>query len=243
MVSLGSNHPARTVYWMSRVNSNSVYLGFYRFTRREMINDCEVTEAELSQIIDVLKAADLIDYDDESGFVRVVGWFYEEYAPENRSQVITRSREYLTNRVPRAKITARSIAEFLCGSAVRVSEYDPESKHGPEVIEELRRFIVQAKHKHPDLNAAMIDEVRRQRLEEVPEVKDICFGLFDYSMVPARCPHDSPTMPPQERKAESEKGKEKGNRVTPNDLAQYPPKAETLDSLVAREARAAGKGL
>ena len=38
-------------------------------------------------------------------------------------------------------------------------------------------------------------------------------------------------MLPQERKAESEKGKEKGNRVTPIELAQYPPKAVALTKL------------
>jgi hypothetical protein len=207
-----------------------------------LINECFVTEAELNEVIEVLKSANLIDYDDESGFIRVVGWFYEEYAPENRSQVITRSREYLTNRVPRAKITARSIAEFLCGSAMRVSEYDPNSKHGPEVVEELRRFIVQARHKHPDLDDAMVEEVRRQRLEEVPEIKDISFGFFDYSTVPTPSPQDAHTMLAQERKAEPERAKEKGNGITPIEMVKISPRTETLKSSMAQNAIASRKG-
>lgn len=234
-IALAEDPTARAAYFAALTSFRATYLGLFRYPKREFSFESLTPPNDIDRVIETLVRARLIEYDHEHGYVRLVGWFYGTYAPENKSTVISRTKSYLNSELPTAEIVTRSMAEFVCGSAVRTGQYDPESDHGPEVIEVLRDFMVRVFPRYPDLKDAINAEIARRALHSSPEIIDVGYSILTTEVLPRPSVQGVATVPSQKRREDSKETKKRAQENEPIKVASMPRQA-TIDSAFAKEA-------
>lgn len=138
---LESERDARLAYFGIIAGCRTNYSGFFYCRVGAFACESMFAETEVPNLFEVLQNHGLIEYDRVSSWIRVNGWYYGQYAPQNASEARRRANFYLTENLPAAQITNNSISEFVVGSLRRAASFKPDSKHALDVYTVLSDFI------------------------------------------------------------------------------------------------------
>lgn len=150
---------ARYTYLIIRTSTRLNFSGCYHYPLQLLSFEATICEQHLPDIIDRLIRERLIEYDYASGWVRIEGWYYGTYAPENASKVKKWSRIYLEGQFPQCHLTTNSVAEFVVGALRRAGNFHEDSKHAEAVYHVLERFIRNASQLFSGLPQALEREL------------------------------------------------------------------------------------
>ena len=131
---------ARYTYLIIRTSTRLNFSGCYHYPFPLLSFETTICEQHLTDIIDRLIRERLIEYDYSSGWVRIEGWYYGTYAPENASKVKKWSRIYLEGQFPHCDLTTNSVAEFVVGALRWAGNFHEDSKHAEPVYQVLHSF-------------------------------------------------------------------------------------------------------
>ncbi|MEP1963238.1 hypothetical protein [Tateyamaria sp.] len=151
----------RNAYLTAILSSPANYIGTFRYRLALFACEANIPESDLMPVIELLEAADLIEYDKKEEYVRLVDWFYTSNITVSQKTVKGAAKDYLKRGVPKIELVSRSIAEFVVGSLVGVKAYKETSEHGPLVIAELKDFLVEATLSFPNLERCLFNEMSR----------------------------------------------------------------------------------
>lgn len=238
---------ARYTYLIIRTSTRLNFSGCYHYPLPLLSFETTICEQRLPDIIDRLISERLIEYDYASGWVRIEGWYYGTYAPENASKVKKWSRIYLEGQFPQCDLATNSVAEFVVGALRRAGNFHEDSKHAEPVYQVLYSFTRNASQIFSGLPQALERELYqngqstwqhlRGRGEELLRVaknesagrwpEHVCQGA---ATLPAPCREGGSTVRPQ-REKEREIEKETCETAPKNTSRPLPV---TLDSPLVR---------
>ncbi|MEP3027174.1 MAG: hypothetical protein ABJO67_03745 [Pseudoruegeria sp.] len=247
---LEGERDARLAFWGVITGSRINYTGFYYCRLGAFASDNMFTEEEVLTLFETLQKHGLIEYDNSTGWLRVIGWYYGEYAPKNKSETTRRANFFLTEDLPMTPITNNAIAEFVVGTLRRAACIDLDSHHPVEIYSKLADFVKSAVvtfdgllehlqrefHSKGNYSGAHLQGVGVELLKlatmsaSAPLLRPPCEDGADRVSLP--CDHPVAIVPPQR-----EREKEKEERKPESSNGSSRPLLQTLNSRIAIKAR------
>jgi hypothetical protein len=157
---LAENYGARLTYFTIRTSARLNYSGCFYCPIDALSFESMIPRQELRKFIDLLQEHNLIEFDQASEWVRIVGWYHGVYAQENAAKVLSWSRNYLESRLPRCQLLTNSAAEFIVGSLTRAGNFRQESDHAEKIYCVLDGFTRSASRFYNGLPKALELELR-----------------------------------------------------------------------------------
>lgn len=250
--SLGENFRARLAYLVIISSPSTPYNGYFYYPYELLKAHSGIDENSIPSAIALLSEAGLIEYDASTDFVRVVGWFYKFYMPDNADHLSKVIKDFLRDPLPRNAMSARCVAEFFVGALVRAKAFKRDRKNTANFYAHLQIGVADAEILYPDLLdviqqeiATFAPEVRKDFALLCPETGALeltkCKGEhFDGTVYPP-CPDPVCTVGTQEDEIEINKQKEAGSSSeglsASTNVTQIRPQSSTLNSEIARMAR------
>lgn len=211
---------ARLTYFGLMTSSKISYSGYFRYPIQIFEYESMLSAKELDAALTKLVHVGLIEHDRSTEFVRIVGWFYGRYAPENVSRLKSVATGYLRDRLPNHALTVASIAEFVIGALVRSKSFHPDKDHTAEYYATLQKLAIAANDIFDGLPLALEREVERygRDVRDTYELLIAANGFvqtIDHPVghravrVNPGCGHPAGTVPSQENRKEEEQEKER----------------------------------
>lgn len=167
----------RNAYLTALLSSPANYIGTFRYPLTLFSREANIDQNDLLSVIELLEAAELIEYDRKEEYIRLADWFYSSNIRVSENTVKGAARDFLKRGVPKIELVSRSIAEFVVGSLLGVKAYREKSTHGPVVIAELKDFLVEATLSFPNLENCLYREMVRRGAAVKAAYGDVFLGV------------------------------------------------------------------
>lgn len=243
--SLPKNDVARLAYFVMTTSPSTTYTGCFFYPIEHLCSHSGIDREIATSSMERLVGVGLVEYDHQTEFVRLVGWFYKFFVPANADHLSKVVKSFLRDPLPRNAMSARAVSEFIVGSLVKAKSFDRNKPHTANYYAHLQTCVTDAEILYPDLLAA----IRAEIVLNAPEVRDDfailhpesgalkldkCIGEHGGPTVQTPSPDHVGTVPTQ--KKENKKDKNTGAPL-PATVTPLRPLASTLNSEIARKAR------
>jgi len=186
---LKDNDDARHVYLSLLASPRIALSGLFHCPRQVLIVDGMFDALQVDSSFDALHRVGLLEFNDVSEFVRLVGWYYTKNLPQNLNQLKTRTRQYLVHSHPKDSLAARSIAEMAVAvlqnaRRLRIDE-TKDQDHAIKYLTRLIIFLGDACHEFADLPLAFEDEYKKRNLSSFNELAEVLSSVPKLQVPPA----------------------------------------------------------
>lgn len=146
-----SSNDVRFIYLTAHCSKLSNYLGLFRYPREIWSYDANVKPVEIDVAIDELEKNGLVEYDDLTQTLRLVGWFRTLNAPANGNQMKGHIKSFRGLNDLDAGMYCRSVAEFTVSSFGKAIHWDLNSIEHKKIGEAFRPFLSTMFHRFGEL--------------------------------------------------------------------------------------------
>lgn len=236
-----SSNDVRFIYLTAQCSKLSNYIGLFRYPVEVWSYDANVKPLEVEAAIEELSACGLVDYDFEQQVLRLIGWFYSLYAPENGNQMKGHIKSFQGMSFCPAEMYCQAVSEFTVSSFVQTLQWDELSPEHRKVTQAFRAFLKATFFRYGDsFIDVLLDEVNRSG-KSVYGVIQSCFQLLPDDGLEVVKPfrRGSETVLKQERTVDESKINQKNLDLDRRASKQNQPQplATTVNSRIARDAR------
>lgn len=132
---------ARWAYVCAHVSKLSRFVGMFELPKAIFAHDVGVCIEDLDDIIEDLQRVGLIEYDDDTEFIRIVAWHRKVNAIANASAARSIAIDFVSGLLPDGEMRIRAVAEFAVGALERAKQWKPESADRPKLYDELKELL------------------------------------------------------------------------------------------------------
>ncbi len=136
-----SSNDVRFIYLTAHCSKLSNYLGIFRYPIEIWSYDSNVKPAEIQAALSELEAKGLVEYDQDTQTLRLIGWFYTLNGPRNGNQMKGHIKSFLGLSRCDPEMLCRSVAEFTVSSFSAASLWENESPEHRKVNDAFRTFL------------------------------------------------------------------------------------------------------
>lgn len=145
------------------------YSGYLHLPLEIFTYESMISRNDALQAFHVLKAGGLIEYDEATEFLRIIGWFSQRQIPCNSKHLQSVLKSYRQPHIPNDIMTARSLAELSVAALIRsqrfLSDTDKSRMHKGTYVGILCKFLEDSISKIPELPSALAAEFQRAEPE------------------------------------------------------------------------------
>jgi len=255
---LKDNDDARHVYLSLLASPRIALSGLFHCPRQVLIVDGMFDAPQVDSSFDALHRVGLLEFNDVSEFVRLVGWYYTKNLPQNLNQLKTRTRQYLVHSHPKDSLAARSIAEMAVAvlqnaRRLRIDE-TKDQDHAIKYLTRLIIFLSDACCEFADLPLAFEAEYKKRNLTNSNELAEVLSSVPKLQVQPADVaanpsptvqgplPNGSGTVPEHNTEKKRTEKTTGGIGLTTAQKPLLGPHQATIDSGLARLAKGESHG-
>lgn len=141
------------------------FTGYFHLPLEVFMYESMISEQDVLEAFATLQAVGLIEYDETTEFLRIVGWFSQRQTPCNAKYLKSVLKNYKLPHLPNDWMTARSLAELSIAALIRsrrfLADTDASRAHKGMYVGSMCKFIEDSILKMPDLPHALMAEFER----------------------------------------------------------------------------------
>jgi hypothetical protein len=255
---LKDNDDARHVYLSLLASPRIALSGLFHCPRQVLIVDGMFTAPQVDSSFEALSQVGLLEFNEVSEFVRLVGWYYTKNLPQNLNQLKTRTRQYLVHSHPKDSLASRSIAEMAVAvlqntRRLRIDD-TKDQDHAIKYLTRLILFLRDACCEFADLPVAFADEYKKRNLSSSNELAEVLSSVPQFQeqltdvaanpspTVPEPLPSGSGTVPEHYKERRRTEKSTRGISIPTAAKSVSGPHKATIDSHLARLAKRESRG-
>lgn len=213
------NHEQKWAYLCAHLTPLGGFIGLFRYPKSVWADDAGLPTPMLNAAIVKMTEVDLISFDHDEGFVRIIGWFLKKNAPENASRMASLATDFADLDAP-DQLVIESAAEFAVGSIKRAQRWKPDSTEWGKLRDVFKPFLATMRQNfEDDFQEALADQLVGQNRAVKVELCALMPSLQHYLEAP--CPHPAHTVGAHETKTRRD-GHDTETKKDENYTAHFP---------------------
>tara|TARA_R110002074_G_scaffold104113_7_gene224748 strand:+ start:166 stop:996 length:831 start_codon:yes stop_codon:yes gene_type:complete len=186
------NHRQKWAYLCAHLTPLGGFVGLFRYSKSVWADDAGLLASELDDAIVKLAEVNLIAFDHDEDFVRIVGWFLKKNAPENASRMASIAADFADLDAP-GNLIFESAAEFAVGSIKRAQRWKADSTEWGKLRDVFKPFLATMRQNfEDDFHEALAVQLVGQNRAVKVELCALMPSLQHYLEAP--CPHPADTV-------------------------------------------------
>lgn len=125
---LESHKVARLAYLSFMTSSLISFTGHFHLPLAVFTYESMIPRQDLLDALKTLQGADLVEFDQTTEFVRIVGWFDQRRTPCNANRLKAALKNYKQPHLPTDAMTARSLAELSVAALIRSISFKADTE-------------------------------------------------------------------------------------------------------------------
>lgn len=132
---------SRWLYICIHTSPMAGWAGMFSYPRAIMAHDIDTDVKTLDGHLEDLRAAGLIEYDNDEEYIRLTGWHRKHNGISNASQCAGRISDFESGQIPDTEMRLQCVAEFCFGALERALKWKDDSADRPRLMEAIRTFL------------------------------------------------------------------------------------------------------
>ena len=213
------SHGQRWAYLCAHLTPLGGFIGLFRYPKSVWADDAGLSVTELHEAIKQMTEAELITFDHDEDYVRIVSWFLKKNAPENASRMASIAADFADLDAP-DEMVMQAAAEFAVGSIRRAQRWKSDSTEWGKLRDVFKPFLATMRQNfEDDFHLALSTQLSGQNRAVKVELCALMPSMQYFLEAP--CPHPADTVGAHDTKTRRD-GHETETKKDENYTAQFP---------------------